>query len=328
MTKLVRFDWAMKHLLRNKANFDILEGFLSELLQEPDLSIQELLESEGNQETREDKFNRVDVLVKTQQGKHIIVEVQCYSQWDFLTRILYGTSKTICEYLKKGDDYKKVVKVVSISIVFFDLGVGKDYLYQGQTTFTGLHYGDTLGLNEKEQKIYQPIHQSLPQTPAEIFPEYYIIKISRFHEKVQDKIDEWIYFLKRGEIKKEFSAKGLASASQKLDILQLSSAEKRAYSRYQEGLRDDASFNSTFEVDKWFARKEGREEGREEGIGIGMEKGMEKGMQKGAKEKTEHLALGLIKNAKLTLNEISELTGLSEEALLALKNTGMREDTT
>ena len=335
MTKLVRFDWAMKHLLRNKANFDILEGFLSELLKEPDLKIEQVLESEGNKETAEDKFNRVDVLVKTQQGKHIIVEVQCYGQWDFLTRILYGTSKTICEYLKAGDDYKKVVKVISVSIVFFDLGVGKDYLYRGQTTFTGLHYGDTLDLNEKEKKIYQPIHQTSPQTPAEIFPEYYIIKISRFQEIVKDKIDEWIYFLKRGEIKKEFSAKGLESASEKLDILKLSENERRAYSGYQDALRDDASFNSTFEVEKWAAHKEGlekglekgREEGleeglekgREEGLEEGLEKGLEKGKEEGAKKKTEQMALGLIKNAKLTLKEISELTGLSEEALLALK---------
>lgn len=44
--KLVRFDWAMKRLLRNQANFDILEGFLSELLHE-DFKIQQILESEG-----------------------------------------------------------------------------------------------------------------------------------------------------------------------------------------------------------------------------------------------------------------------------------------
>jgi hypothetical protein len=30
--KLIRFDWAVKKLLRNKANFVVLEGFLSELL--------------------------------------------------------------------------------------------------------------------------------------------------------------------------------------------------------------------------------------------------------------------------------------------------------
>jgi hypothetical protein len=32
MEPLVRFDWAIKNILRNKANFDILEGFLSALL--------------------------------------------------------------------------------------------------------------------------------------------------------------------------------------------------------------------------------------------------------------------------------------------------------
>lgn len=32
--KLISFDWAMKKLLRSKANFVILEGFLSELLYE------------------------------------------------------------------------------------------------------------------------------------------------------------------------------------------------------------------------------------------------------------------------------------------------------
>ncbi len=47
--KLISFDWAMKKLLRSKANFDILEGFLSELLKE-DVRIQEILESEGNKE--------------------------------------------------------------------------------------------------------------------------------------------------------------------------------------------------------------------------------------------------------------------------------------
>ena len=52
MTKrLVRFDWAMKKLLRNKANFSILEGFFSELLSR-DITIQNLLESESNKQTK------------------------------------------------------------------------------------------------------------------------------------------------------------------------------------------------------------------------------------------------------------------------------------
>ncbi|WYD81344.1 MAG: hypothetical protein V8K32_02960 [Candidatus Electrothrix gigas] len=58
--KLISFDWAMKKLLRSKANFEILEGFLSELLKE-DIRILELLESKSNKEDRKDKFNRVDL---------------------------------------------------------------------------------------------------------------------------------------------------------------------------------------------------------------------------------------------------------------------------
>ncbi|MBP7215526.1 MAG: hypothetical protein KBA52_07820 [Candidatus Kapabacteria bacterium] len=46
--KLIRFDWAIKRLLRNKSNFVVLEGFLSELLFD-DIKIEQILESESNQ---------------------------------------------------------------------------------------------------------------------------------------------------------------------------------------------------------------------------------------------------------------------------------------
>ncbi|MEM9341367.1 MAG: hypothetical protein AAGA66_21735, partial [Bacteroidota bacterium] len=61
--KLIRFDWAIKRILRDKENFDILEGFLSELLGQT-IQIEQILESESNQETDTDKHNRVDLLVK------------------------------------------------------------------------------------------------------------------------------------------------------------------------------------------------------------------------------------------------------------------------
>jgi hypothetical protein len=68
--KHIRFDWAAKKLLRDKANFDILEGFLSELLKE-EIIITGLLESEGNQEEEDDKFNRVDLYAENSKGEHI-----------------------------------------------------------------------------------------------------------------------------------------------------------------------------------------------------------------------------------------------------------------
>jgi len=65
--KLISFDWAMKKLLRSKVNFEILEGFLSELLRE-DVRILEILDSESNKETRPDKFNRVDLKVRNDRA--------------------------------------------------------------------------------------------------------------------------------------------------------------------------------------------------------------------------------------------------------------------
>ena len=46
--RYIRFDWAIKRLLRQKANFGVLEGFLTVFLGEK-ITIVELLESEGNQ---------------------------------------------------------------------------------------------------------------------------------------------------------------------------------------------------------------------------------------------------------------------------------------
>ena len=74
-SRYVRFDWAIKRILRDKANKEVLEGLITVLLGEP-VTITEILESEGNQDAREDKMNRVDVKAKTSKGEYIIVEVQ------------------------------------------------------------------------------------------------------------------------------------------------------------------------------------------------------------------------------------------------------------
>lgn len=75
MENYVRFDWAMKRLLRNKANHAVLEGLMTALLGEK-FTILEFLESESNQETPEDKFNRVDILVENTRKELFIVEIQ------------------------------------------------------------------------------------------------------------------------------------------------------------------------------------------------------------------------------------------------------------
>ena len=118
MKQLIRFDWAIKKILRSKANFSILEGFLSVLLKEQ-ITIKKILESEGNKNTAQDKFNRLDILVENQKSELIIIEVQVEDQLDYLQRMLYGTAKLITEYIKESEPYKTIKKVISINILFF-----------------------------------------------------------------------------------------------------------------------------------------------------------------------------------------------------------------
>ena len=240
--KLIRFDWAMKKMLRHKANFDILEGFLSELLGE-DVKIKQVLDSESNKETEDDKFNRVDILVENEQGELVIIEVQNTQEYDYFHRMLFGAAKAITEHIKEGSAYAQVKKIISITIAYFDLGQGKDYVYHGTTVFKGMHKGDILGLSDKQVEIYQK------NSVHKIYPEYWVIKTGKFRNRITDNLDEWIYFLKNAEIKPTFSAKGLKEANEKLDTMKLPEKERVAYDKYLRHLMSIASRNHTIEIE-------------------------------------------------------------------------------
>ncbi|MBF0158103.1 MAG: Rpn family recombination-promoting nuclease/putative transposase [Magnetococcales bacterium] len=257
--QLISFDWALKRLLRNKANFDILEGFLGELLRD-EIHIVEILEGEGNQEVQHDKYNRVDLKVKNGRGELIVIELQYEREIDYLQRLLYGTSKVITEHMSEGESYSSVVKVISVSILYFDLGQGSDYVYRGTTTFRGLHDGDELSLSEGQKVLF---HRD---SVAAVFPEYYLIRVNCFDNRAHDTLDEWIYFLKNEEIREEFTARGLLQAKKQLDIMKLSESERRAYERYKESLHDQASLvESTYGIGRLEGFKEGLQEGLQEG---------------------------------------------------------------
>ena len=225
MSKHIRFDWAMKRLLRNKANFDVLEGFLSVLLNE-DIQINEILESEGNQENEGEKYNRVDILVKNTKDELMLIEIQNERENDYFHRMNFGQAKLTSQYLYEGDNYGKIKKVYSINIVYFDLGQGDDYVYTGLTEFRGLHTKDLLQLNTAQKKVY-PVREV-----SDIFATYYLLKVNNFDDVAKDNLDEWIYFLKNSEIKDTFKAKGLPEAKEKLRKDNLSPEEKVAYELY------------------------------------------------------------------------------------------------
>jgi len=289
--KLISFDWAIKRLLRSKANFGILEGFLSELLKQ-DITILDILESEGNKESEPDKFNRVDLKVRDSKQEIIIIEIQYDREYDYLQRIFYGVSKTAIEYMEEGQAYAKITKVISINILYFDLGIGKDYIYKGSTSFIGLHQHDKLQLTDKQKQLFSK------DSIESLYPEYYLIKINRFDDIARDTLDEWVYFLKNEEIKDSFTAKGLKEAREKLDIMKLPEEEQKAYDHYKEDLHYQASmFESSFGDGYGDGYKEGKDEGRIEG------------KKEGQQEAIKQMIIAM-EQKKYTIETMAEITGL------------------
>lgn len=281
--RYIRFDWAIKRLLRQKANFGVLEGFLTVFLNEP-IKIVEILESEGNQQQANDKFNRVDIKAKNNKGEIIIVEIQNTSELYYLERVLYGVAKAITEHINLGNTYKEVKKVYSISILYFDLGKGSDYIYVGQNKFVGLHTQDHLIISTKEKDTI------VRKSPSEILPTYILVRVNEFNKVAKSPLEEWVEYLKNGVISPDTQTPGLQEAREKLKYYSMSDAERYAYDEHINAImiQNDVLGN---------ARLEGMEEGR-------------------TKEKN-NIASKMLANG-LSIEQIALITGLTEQEIKRL----------
>ena len=304
MTNLISFDWAMKRLLRDKANHAVLEGLMTSLLNEK-FTIVRFLESESNQEDENDKFNRVDILAENEKGELTIFEIQNNRELAYFHRILYGVSKVITDYINIGEDYEKVRKVYSINIVYFTLGQAKDYVYHGKTVFQGLHdphdilklsnrqsevfFGDTFKNGEKSQR-----------EASDIFPEYYLLCVNNFDKVAKTHLDEWIRFLKTGEIEDSDTAPGLADAKECLDVRKLLREEYLVYRHHKENEAYQRSVIST---------------GYDDGMQDGIKKGRAEGdADRAVADAKRFLDLGfspeqVAKGTQLSLDTILSLVG-------------------
>ena len=260
--KIVSFDWAIKNILRDKANYDVLEGFLYALLKEK-ITITKLAESESNQDNCEMKFNRVELLAVDEKGEHIIIEVQYSPEQSYFKRLLYGTSKDIIDNIKSGSDYSDVKKVYSVSLIYFDVELHDkdvqpiDYVYHGKVDFAGLHNGKRVKIDTNFLIGYD----KTTKKDINIFPEYFIIPVTIFNDVVNDELDEWIYAFKNNKVRDSFTAPGIKKMGEKLDFISMSPDEQRNYNKYLENLASD---RGTLEFNAKKAKAEGKREGEVE----------------------------------------------------------------
>ena len=242
-------------------------------------------------------MNHFILLVHDSRDESIIIEIQSNYCFDFMRQVLMSPSKLVVDNMAEGMLYSKIKKIISVNIVYFNLGHGEDYVYHGSTSFFGIHNNDKLALSDQEKKIFNADHIE------RIYPEYYILKINKFDNVSRNTLDEWINFLKNEEVNEGSKAKGLLEAKKELDKLKLSKEAMREYEADLTNWRDNQSLMST----KYL-----------EGELAGIDKGIKMGEQAKEKYAEDKVKLEKIEIAKsmledgMSMSKIAKLTGLSE----------------
>ena len=300
----ISFDWALKHLLREKANHDVLEGFISVILRKKSIKIHRLLESEGNKKDADAKTNRVDLLAEDEDGDLLLIEVQGEQEFAYFQRMLFGASQLVTEYIDSGENYEHVKRIYSINIVYFDLGQGEDCVYEGRTEFRGLNKGDLLRLSPFQKQKFKA------DAVSDLYPRYVILKVNDFNRWSRDSLDQWLYFLANTDIPDDADAPGLREAREKLDLMRMGRDDRVLYDRY---LMDRAILRNQMTT--------ARGEGYLDGVDQGMKKGLQLGMQQGIEQGRSDERAGTARRMRadgMTADLIAKYTGLSIEEVEAL----------
>ena len=228
--QLISFDYAIKYILRDKSDFSIIESFLSALLATAGykpVKVKALLESESNKDEARGKRVVADMVVEDADGVHYIVEIERNEKYNFMHKACFSSSRVIIDSIGQSQDYLNIVKVIHISLLYFDLGGSS--LYHGKTIFRDM------ATNGGNQPLQLHLKQKDGSTTdlVDILPEYFVISIPAFHDEINRSIDEWLYMMKHETIKESFKEKYIKLAAERLNFLKMSIEEQANYMRYQ-----------------------------------------------------------------------------------------------
>ncbi|MCB5699567.1 hypothetical protein LIR44_13795, partial [Bacteroides fragilis] len=156
-------------------------------------------------------------------------------------------------------------------------------------SFVGVHTGDLLEVSTKEKNAI------VRKLPAEIFPEYFLIRVNEFNKVAVTPLEEWIEYLKTGVIHPDTKTPGLEEARRKLVYYNMNKAEQLAYDEHINAIMIQNDVLST-------AAMEGRQEGLAEGRQEGLAEGRMEEKQANARR---------MKALNLPVETICQVTGLS-----------------
>lgn len=286
MSEIISFDYAIKYLLKDKGNYDIIEAFLSAILGSQGygpIKIIALLDPESNREYAPQKRSIADLVVEDEEKRKYIIEIERQQVISYVHKACFNTSRLIADQLPAGGDYTNLKKVFHISLLYFSIGKGA--VYHGKTIIRDIATGQKLDVHIEDKSTGRVIDAT------DIFPEYIFIPIPGFDDNVNDELDEWLYVLKHSEVREDFKSLVMQKVAEKLSILHMTQAERDEYLYYR---KEVATFKDASEFQ------------------------FDKGKAEGLDEAKRHIARNLI-IAGMSEDAIASATGLNSEQIRELK---------
>jgi len=301
---LISFDYAIKYLLKSKADYDIIEGFISALFASEGykpVKINALLDSESNKEGMDLKRSIADLVVEDEDGNKYIVEIERSFTPNFMHKACFNTARLVVDSISGNQDYTTIKKVFHISLLYFATKQLEKPIYHGETVFHSIDTSHPVDVRIANQGLVMFENHN-------VFPEYFVISVPLFNDVIHQEIDEWLYVMKYSDTRKDFKSPYMKKVQERLSVLKMTNEERASYYYY---LKEAVHSQDVLVA----AENKGEARGMEKGIKKGIKKGIERGIEKGI----EQVAIKMLLE-KIDIKVISNLTGLSEEVILELRS--------
>jgi predicted transposase/invertase (TIGR01784 family) len=308
MSKITpKVDLAFKKIFGVEENKDLLISLINSIVSTEDqVSEVTLLNPYNPKNFKNDKLSILDVKARGSDGKRFNIEIQISDEADYDKRALYYWGKMYTEQLKTGDDYSTLHKAIGIHILNFTSILDTDKyhnVFHIKEKDSGIRYFKDLELHTIELKKFSNNKEELPDIIA----------------RIKNSLDMWVAFLTRNDLlnndnlPQELDNVQLKKAIQVLEVMNFTEEERALYEDHLKWLMIEANTLKKYE-------QKGREAGREEGLAEGLAEGETKGMKKGAEQRNIEVAINMLKQ-NLTIELISQVTGLTNNEILKLKNS-------
>ena len=297
-------DVGFKRIFGQEFSKPLLLDFLNSLLEgEKHIVNLTFLDKEQPALYDEDRSLIYDIYCETDEGEHIIVEMQNKSQPYFKSRSIYYISESIARQGERGSSWNYAID--SVYLIAFLNFIPLDFKQQFRTDVVLAEKNTVDQFSDKLRMIYL----QLPLFKKEA-------------DECENQVERWIYLLKNMETLSRLPWAAQSAVFKKLEsIADVGAMSRDERLKYDEALRKYRDTINVFEGVRMDGlmegRMEGRKEGRMEGRMEGRKDGRTEGLMEGQRsEKMENARK--MKTYGLALDMIAEITGLSIEEVRGL----------